>query len=360
MSNPSPSSSDNNDDNEPSQPDVKPTINRSKRSQGFTAQEVLMLAQAYMRESLDPINGTSKKADAMWKDICHAYNKMRQDFDRHKIENLSQDKSYTPLPERPSPSLKNHWTKYIQPAVNKFAGMHHRNPIESGENEEKHFQRLFAIYEDEVRDKKLNIPKTFEKYFQAYLWLRSQPKFGSHFEDTAQHKNSEMLDVAWEEGDPDDAFDISSPPPAVPRAAGAGASSGKKQRSRPTVGRDKAKKKRALDDLAEKAAGNVKEFMSQSRKEMKELSQQSAKKWATIENAIVEMNKSSQQLVQMQLMEHAPADERDRFFSLMRQTAMINAEKDLAMAKSNNKHNDEGSGLSDNSDDEDSIDSIVN
>ena len=168
-----------------------------------------------------------------------------------------------------------------------------------------------------------------------------------------------MTDVAWEEGDPDDAFDITSPL-TVPGATGAGASSGKKQRSRPTVGRDKAKKKRALDDLAAKAAGNVKDFMSQSNKQLEVLSQQSAKKWTSIENAIVEMNKTSQQLVQMQLMERAPADERDRFFSLMRQTAMINAENDLAMAKSKNKHNDEGSGLSDNSDDEDSIDSIVN
>ena len=38
----------------------------------------------------------------------------------------------------------------------------------------------------------------------------------------------------------------------------------------------------------------------------------------------------------MQLIEHVPADERDRFFSWMWQTVMINAENDLAMAKSKN------------------------
>lgn len=359
-----PSPIGNNDDTpEPSQKDVKPTRPKP-RSQGFTAQEILMLAQAYMRESLDPINGTSKKADVMWKDICQSYNKLRQEYDRGKIERLSADKPYTPLPERPTPSLKNHWTKYIQPAVNKFVGIQHRHPIESGETEEKHFQRLFIIYEDDVKDRNLNIPKSFEKYFQAYLWLRAQPKFGSHFEDPEKRKedsrytNEEDSD-ALEEGDPDafvmGAFGMSSPPPLP----GAGAS-GKKPRPRPAAGRDKSKKKRALNELAEKAAGNVKDYMAQSNKE---LSQQSAKKWATIENAIVEMTKTSQQMLQMQLMEQAPDDERDRFFSLMRQKAMIDAENDLAMAQSknkrdNNKDNRSSNGGSGDSDD-DSIDEIV-
>ena len=97
MSTPSPIG--NNDDRpEPSQKDVKPKPTRPKpRTLGFTAQEILMLAQAYMHESLDPINGTSKKADVMWNDICQSYNKLRQAYDRGKIERLSADKPYTPI-----------------------------------------------------------------------------------------------------------------------------------------------------------------------------------------------------------------------------------------------------------------------
>jgi hypothetical protein len=117
-------------------------------------------------------------------------------------------------------------------------------------------------------------------------------------------------------GSPDDMSAFTTPPNH----------SARKSRPRPAMGRDKAKQKRKTDDIAEKAAGAVKDYIAETNKVN---GQESAKKWATIEKAIVEMTKTSQQLVQMQLMERAPAAERDRYFDLMRQKAMIDAENEL-------------------------------
>ena len=64
-----------------------------------------------------------------------------------------------------------------------FAGLHFRCSINSGENEEKYFEQLFSLYVKEVKTNNLKIPSKLDRYQQAYLWLRSQPKFGSNFED---------------------------------------------------------------------------------------------------------------------------------------------------------------------------------
>ena len=79
--------------------------------------------------------------------------------------------------------VKKPMIKSLQPSENKFAGIHFCYSINSGENDEKYFGRLFGLYENKVKENKLKIPPKFDRYHLAYLWLRSQPKFGSHFED---------------------------------------------------------------------------------------------------------------------------------------------------------------------------------
>ena len=115
MSAPSPSNSDGYPTNsdcgfEPSEEDIKPNITgktpRNPRQKSYEEQEILMLSQAYMRSSLDPIRGTSKKADTMWKDICETYNKMIVGFNQSNMDRLSLDRPFTQLPTRTSPSLK--------------------------------------------------------------------------------------------------------------------------------------------------------------------------------------------------------------------------------------------------------------
>ena len=77
----------------------------------------------------------------------------------------------------------------------------------------------------------------------------------------------------------------------------------KKARPRPARGRDKAKLQRKVDDVAEKAAGNVKEFLKQQSaladKDDKE-------RWDSLQNAINEMTKTNKQILQMQIMQDAP------------------------------------------------------
>ena len=84
-------------DNQPALGDIKLSLasllNKSvpknpPHQKSFDGQEILMLAQAFMRESLNPIRGTCKKANVMWKDVGDAYHLLRRDYDRKKLEHL--------------------------------------------------------------------------------------------------------------------------------------------------------------------------------------------------------------------------------------------------------------------------------
>ena len=99
------------DDPKLSQEDIKPDISTGKtsrkpRQKSYGKQEVLMLSQAYMQESLDPIHGTSNKADIMRKDVCNSYNKMIVEFNWSNMDCLTLGSPFTPLPLRTWPSLK--------------------------------------------------------------------------------------------------------------------------------------------------------------------------------------------------------------------------------------------------------------
>lgn len=345
-----------NDDSDPppsqhDEADVKPkTV--TVRQAGFTRQEILMLAQAYMRESLDPIRGTNKKADVMWKDIYDSYDKLRQAHDRSKMDRLSLDTPFTPLPERTSVSLKNQWSKSLQPSVNKFAGIHFKYAIKSGENEERYFERLFALYKKEVELSKLKIPSKFEKYHQAYLWLRSQPKFGSHFEDPNQKDDNtpsyNNMDEDRDGSSESDPSPVLTPPPRSKIA-----------RARPSSGRDKSKKKKKVDELAEKAANNVKEYIdSTTKQQSSHNNKQSAKRWKTIEKVMVDMSTATQQLIQMQVMEEAPTDQRNQFFNMMREKALIDAKLALSLSQQKEHGNNVNSNHDDSNDDDSDADDI--
>ena len=168
--------------------------------------------QAYMQESLDPICRTSKKADIMWKGIFDSYNKMIVVFNQSNMDCLTLDHPFTPLPLCTWPSLKNHWSKSIQLAANKFSGIHFCYPMNSNETDETHFKSLFKLYENEIGDREIKtIPREFGYYFQAYLWLQMQPKFGSHFVDPNEKRterrivqgNKDNDDFAMGDHDPD-------------------------------------------------------------------------------------------------------------------------------------------------------------
>ena len=108
------------------QQDVKPTIGPSGTSQStstgrqmsYTEQEIFMLAQAYIRESCDSIDGTSKKAKVFWKDIETVYETMQSKFNRSKIDSLSlTDELFVALPKRNLSSLRQQWSNNLQPEL---------------------------------------------------------------------------------------------------------------------------------------------------------------------------------------------------------------------------------------------------
>ncbi len=98
--------------------------------------------------------------------------------------------------------------------------------MKSGENAEIHLAKLMAIYEEEMKDNRSGTPKEFLKYLDAFMWLKGEPKFGTHF-------------LKWRESSPDDASiggDLST--------SGVESDFGTPNdcNQRPRIGRDKAKK----------------------------------------------------------------------------------------------------------------------
>ena len=64
-------------------------------------------------------------------------------------------------------SLQSHFRHCLQLALQKFAGIESRYKIKSGENEDTHVGRLMAIYEEEMKNSKVGVPKEFSKYLEA-------------------------------------------------------------------------------------------------------------------------------------------------------------------------------------------------
>ena len=88
--------------------------------------------------------------------------------------------------------------------------------------------------------------------------------------------------------------------------------------ARPSSGRDKSKKKKKVDKFTEKAAKNVKDHIdSTTKQQSSHNNEQSGKRWKTIEKVMVDMSTTTQKLIQMQVMEEAPTDQRNQFFDMM-------------------------------------------
>ena len=129
--------------------------------------------------------------------------------------------------------------------------------MKSGETDQSYFELLFELYKSEIKLSNLKISSCFKKYQKAYIWLRSQPKFGSHFEDNHHTSlNDEELEFSS-----DEILDSSgnespyTPPP--PQSA-------KKARAHPTTGRDKSKCQQKAGHIAEEAAASVKDFINKT------------------------------------------------------------------------------------------------
>ncbi len=53
--------------------------------------------------------------------------------------------------------------------------------MKSGKNVEMHLAKLMTIYKGEMRKNKSGVPKEFSKYLDAFMWMKGELKFGTHF-----------------------------------------------------------------------------------------------------------------------------------------------------------------------------------
>ncbi len=44
-----------------------------------------------------------------------------------------------------------------------------------------HLAKLISIYKEEMRENKSGVPKEFSKYLDAFMQMKGEPKFGTHF-----------------------------------------------------------------------------------------------------------------------------------------------------------------------------------
>ena len=136
------------------------------RAAEYTAKDLLVLAQAYVRTSENAIDGTSQKRNKFWDDVAEAFKvlkKHQEDYDQRiqkktkynkvilKGEFLSsdsEDEVQVVLTAHSASSLQQKWSKIVLPIVTKFIGLTTRHPKLSGEGEYYLFLCLGFLFYD--------------------------------------------------------------------------------------------------------------------------------------------------------------------------------------------------------------------
>ena len=94
-----------------------------------------------------------KKAEVFWKDIKTLYETMRSNYNHFKIDclALTTDENgggplFVALPNCNQCSLRQQWSKSIQPAINKFGGIHICYDTRSGKTNQMYYDCFFELY----------------------------------------------------------------------------------------------------------------------------------------------------------------------------------------------------------------------
>ena len=180
----------------------------------YTAQDLLVLAQAYIQTCENSIDGAAQKRSTFWEDVTKAFHKIKesqQQYDkmqkrkakynaiqlRGEFLDSDSDGDDCEVPSRTTSSLQQKWSKFLLPYVTKFIALTHKYPILSGEgmcflfafplnfifvltlltlisssDKERYYNRLHLIF---LRENK-NI-KSFDIYRPAWEFLKDSPKF---------------------------------------------------------------------------------------------------------------------------------------------------------------------------------------
>nr|TKW15229.1 hypothetical protein SEVIR_5G223300v2 [Setaria viridis] len=119
----------------------------------YTEEENLRLASAWLKHSVDPVNGNDKTEEYYWRSVAEEFNSNKPVGGR----------------TRSTGQLKSHWCK-VSAAVAKFNGVHGRMDFCSGESDDMLMDKACIMFKRENKQR----PFTLE-----YVWkvLKDQPKW---------------------------------------------------------------------------------------------------------------------------------------------------------------------------------------
>jgi hypothetical protein len=126
---------------------------RMTKGSEYGAKDLLILSQAFIRTSENPVEGTGQTRTKFWDEVAVAYSQLKKQqeaYDSHqrkktkynkvllKGEFLSSDDEvddeeiHAIIPVRTASSLQQKWSKFVQPLVTKFVTLTNRHPKKVG------------------------------------------------------------------------------------------------------------------------------------------------------------------------------------------------------------------------------------
>jgi hypothetical protein len=178
--------------------ETRQTTKPTNRTAEYSAKELLILSQAYIKASENSVEGAARRLSKFWDDVSDNYRelkKQQEEYDnrqrKHKQynerslyragfapsmldEDSDEDVAGVPLPPRTSSSLQQKWSKFVQPHVTKFISLTIRFPRLSGEDKERNYNRIHLIFLEQVPE-----VKSFDLYRPSWEFLENSPKFAS-------------------------------------------------------------------------------------------------------------------------------------------------------------------------------------
>ena len=125
---------------------------RGTKGAKYGAKDLLILSQAFIQTSENPIKGAFQPRHKFWDDVALAYSQLKKQQEAYdnrqrkkakytkvllKGEFLSRDDEEDGvevlIPVRTASSLQQKWLKFVQPLVTKFVALSIRHPKKSGE-----------------------------------------------------------------------------------------------------------------------------------------------------------------------------------------------------------------------------------
>jgi hypothetical protein len=161
-----------------------------KKSDAYTAKELLLLSQAFIRASEDVEKGVSRKSEKLWEHVTEVYHMLKSNqeaYDRRQDkkkryhstsirlfddDSFNDDDEIYMLPVRTPNSLQLKWSKGIKPEVTRFISLTKRFPKKSGEDDERYYQRIHMIYVENFPDQ-----KSFDIYRPSWEYLKDCAKW---------------------------------------------------------------------------------------------------------------------------------------------------------------------------------------